>query len=81
MSRLNSCLLLLFVLFSASESIAKEEKVVDEEFAEALLLRPLPDRKVLSHFHFRSSAPPSRTHGRHHHIFPKSIYQLVNFLG
>lgn len=78
MSRLTSCLLLFLVLFSASESIAKEEKVVDEEFSEALLLRPLPDRKVLSHFHFRSSAPPSRTYGRHHHIFPKSIYQLVH---
>ncbi|KAH6803540.1 GPI transamidase component Gpi16 subunit family protein [Perilla frutescens var. frutescens] len=80
MSRLKSCLLLFLALFSASESIAKEEKVeeLNEEFTEALLLRPLPDRKVLAHFHFRSSAPPSRMYGRHHHIFPKSIYQLVH---
>ncbi|KAL8529163.1 hypothetical protein ACS0TY_006571 [Phlomoides rotata] len=80
MSRLKSCFLLFLVLISASESLAEEATVEEliEEFTEALLLRPLPDRKVLAHFHFQSSAPPSRTYGRHHHIFPKSIYQLVH---
>ncbi|KAL1544602.1 GPI transamidase component PIG-T [Salvia divinorum] len=76
MSRLKSCLLIFLALFSATESINVE--VLNEEFTEALLLRPLPDRKVLAHFHFRSSAPPSERCGRHHHIFPKSIYQLVH---
>ncbi|EPS61471.1 hypothetical protein M569_13326, partial [Genlisea aurea] len=49
-----------------------------EVFTEALLLKPLPDGKVLTHFHFQTTAPPTRTHGRHHHVFPKSIYQLVH---
>nr|CAD1820251.1 unnamed protein product [Ananas comosus var. bracteatus] len=48
-----------------------------EEFSEELLLKPLPDRKVLAHFHFRSAAPPSAANGRHHHLFPKAIAQLV----
>ncbi|KAK6163158.1 hypothetical protein DH2020_000022 [Rehmannia glutinosa] len=80
MSFLKSSFLLFLVLFSASESTAEEDKVekLNEEFKEALLLRPLPDRKVLAHFHFQSSAPPTRTYGRHHYIFPKSIYQLVH---
>ncbi|KAL0459917.1 UNVERIFIED_CONTAM: GPI transamidase component PIG-T [Sesamum latifolium] len=80
MSCFKSIFLLFLVLFSASESIASCEDVVEvsEEFTEALLLRPLPDRKVLAHFHFQSTAPPSRTYGRHHHLFPKSIYQLVH---
>ncbi|GER32898.1 GPI transamidase component Gpi16 subunit family protein [Striga asiatica] len=71
--------LLFLVLFSASKSVAEEEKVEkpNEFFTEALLLRPLPDRKVLAHFHFQSSVPPARAYGRHHYIFPKSIYQLV----
>ncbi|KAL0436168.1 UNVERIFIED_CONTAM: GPI transamidase component PIG-T [Sesamum radiatum] len=80
MSCFKSIFLLFLVLFSASESIASCEDVVEvsEEFTEALLLRPLPDRKVLAHFHFQSTAPASRTYGRHHHLFPKSIYQLVH---
>ncbi|KAL6567089.1 hypothetical protein OROMI_015493 [Orobanche minor] len=80
MTFLKSSFVFLLVLFSASESIAEGESVekLNEEFTEALLLRPLPDRKVLAHFHFQSSAPPTRTYGRHHHIFPKSIYQLVH---
>ncbi|KAL5205012.1 hypothetical protein ABZP36_009883 [Zizania latifolia] len=49
-----------------------------EEFTEELLLRPLPDRKALAHFHFRSSAPPSAAAIRHHHLFPKAIAQLVH---
>ncbi|KAK4440481.1 GPI transamidase component PIG-T [Sesamum alatum] len=79
MSRFKSSFLLFLLLFSAYESIASEDIVqVSEEFTEALLLRPLPDRKVLAHFHFQSTAPPTRTYGRHHHLFPKSIYQLVH---
>lgn len=54
-----------------------EEGQKQEEFNEELLLKPLPDRKVLAHFHFQSSAPPSTSNGRHHHLFPKAISQLV----
>ncbi|XP_051113184.1 uncharacterized protein LOC127239196 [Andrographis paniculata] len=77
---IKSWVLLFWLLVSASESRANAEEVrqVDEEFTEALLLRPLPDRKVLAHFHFQSTVPPTRTYGRHHHLFPKSIYQLVH---
>uniref|UniRef100_A0A1J3GH08 GPI transamidase component PIG-T n=1 Tax=Noccaea caerulescens TaxID=107243 RepID=A0A1J3GH08_NOCCA len=60
-----------FFVAIASESIEVEE------FSEALLLKPLPDRKVLAHFHFENRAPPSNSHGRHHHLFPKAISQLV----
>ncbi|CAA7051450.1 unnamed protein product [Microthlaspi erraticum] len=60
-----------FLVAIASESIEVEE------FSEALLLKPLPDRKVLAHFHFENRAPPSNSHGRHHHLFPKAISQLV----
>ncbi|KAJ6809996.1 GPI transamidase component PIG-T [Iris pallida] len=49
----------------------------EEEFTEELLLRPLPDRKLLAHFHFQSTAPPSADNSRHHHLFPKAIAQLV----
>ncbi|KAL3531101.1 hypothetical protein ACH5RR_010423 [Cinchona calisaya] len=71
-------ILLFLLLLFASESLANEEIVEkDEDFSEALLLRPLPDRKVLAHFHFQSRLPPTNLHGRHHHLFPKSIFQLV----
>ncbi|KAK6937634.1 GPI transamidase component PIG-T [Dillenia turbinata] len=49
-----------------------------EQFTEELLLKPLPDRKVLSHFHFQSRAPPTASYGHHHRLFPKAIYQLVH---
>lgn len=68
-------ILCLVVLFSAANSIAKDLR---EQFTEALLLRPLPDRKVLAHFHFQSTAAPTQTYGRHHHLFPKSIYHLAS---
>ena len=70
--------LLLFVLCFVSKSVEeREEHEEQEEFSEELLLRPLPDRKVLAHFHFQSRVPPTETYGRHHHLFPKAIYQLV----
>lgn len=71
--------LLLLLLLQLSYGTYVFGSVVDqeEEFSEELLLKPLPDRKVLSHFHFESRAPPSNTHGRHHHLFPKAISQLV----
>lgn len=48
-----------------------------EEFSEELLLRPLPDGKVLTHFHFTNKLPPIDSYGHHHRLFPKAIYQLV----
>lgn len=77
MVRLRSILLFLLLFKSFGSIIAEEEDQI-EQFSEALLLRPLPDRKVLAHFHFESKVPPTRTHGSHHHLFPKSIYQLVH---
>ncbi|KAK9055644.1 hypothetical protein SSX86_026729 [Deinandra increscens subsp. villosa] len=71
--------LLLFVLHVSSESTGEvAEQLEGEEFTEELLLRPLPDRKVLSHFHFESKVPPTNSYGHHHRIFPKAIYQLVH---
>ncbi|KAL5062885.1 hypothetical protein RYX36_024622 [Vicia faba] len=62
-------LLLLPILSSAT---------LEEEFHEELLLKPLPDRKVLAHFHFLTEAPVADdSFARHHHLFPKSISQLV----
>ena len=68
--------LIAVLLFSsiASASLSQEE---EEEFSEELLLKPLADRKVLAHFHFESKAPPTRTYGHHHRLFPKALYQLV----
>lgn len=48
-----------------------------EEFSEELLLRPLPDGKVLTHFQFTHQLPPINHYGHHHRLFPKAIYQLV----
>nr|GEW23005.1 GPI transamidase component PIG-T [Tanacetum cinerariifolium] len=52
--------------------------VAEEEFTEELLFRPLPDRKVLSHFHFQIQTPKTTSYGPHHRLFPKAIYQLVH---
>ncbi|WJX86204.1 hypothetical protein P8452_68547 [Trifolium repens] len=66
-----SLLLLLPILSST-------KVVEEEEFSEELLLKPLPDRKILTHFHFQTEAPISdHSFARHHHLFPKSIAQLV----
>ncbi|XP_050363730.1 uncharacterized protein LOC126782516 [Argentina anserina] len=72
-------LLSLFLLLpSISQSQAASGSSAGEDFSEELLLRPLPDRKVLAHFHFQSRAPQSTSNGRHHHLFPKAISQLVH---
>ncbi|ESQ49317.1 hypothetical protein EUTSA_v10020265mg [Eutrema salsugineum] len=76
MARLILTWISLLILQSYLIPIAFGSKEV-EEFSEALLLKPLPDRKVLAHFHFENRAPPSNSHGRHHHLFPKAISQLV----
>ncbi|XP_023759224.1 uncharacterized protein LOC111907656 [Lactuca sativa] len=80
MARLLSIfVLLVFVLHVASESTGEVVEQIDgEEFTEELLFRPLPDRKVLSHFHFESRVPPTNSYGHHHRLFPKAIYQLVH---
>ncbi|KAL9239128.1 hypothetical protein vseg_013477 [Gypsophila vaccaria] len=51
-----------------------------EEFNEELLLKPLPDRKVLAHFSFDSSIGFGSAFegGSHLILFPKSIFQLVH---
>lgn len=80
MARLPSIFaLLVFVLYVASESTGEVvEQLEGEEFTEELLFRPLPDRKVLSHFHFESKVPRTNSYGHHHRLFPKAIYQLVH---
>jgi len=68
-------LLLFLPILSSSATVA------EEEFSEELLLKPLPDRKVLAHFHFQTEAPiADHSFARHHHLFPKSISQLVCLL-
>ncbi|KAL3690920.1 hypothetical protein R1sor_004571 [Riccia sorocarpa] len=72
--------LLFLLLFSALLSrISGLESVVDEKekFSEDLLIRPLSDGKVLSHFYFKNY---QRTLGSaaHTHVFPKAISQLVS---
>ncbi|KAI4354348.1 hypothetical protein L6164_003218 [Bauhinia variegata] len=68
-------LLLCFPIIFSTVAIGSAFR--EEEFSENLLLKPLPDRKVLAHFHFQSKAPLSDSFGHHHHLFPKAISQLV----
>ncbi|KAK7845629.1 gpi transamidase component pig-t [Quercus suber] len=76
--RTHSILIILSFQICFSTIFACFGSVFEEEFSEELLLKPLPDRKVLAHFHFETTAPPlSTSHGRHHHLFPKAIAQLV----
>ncbi|PWA60790.1 GPI transamidase component PIG-T [Artemisia annua] len=70
-----SLIFFLFILHVSSESTLPAE---EEEFTEELLFRPLPDRKVLSHFHFQIHTPDTTSYGPHHRLFPKAIYQLVH---
>ncbi|PON42553.1 GPI transamidase component PIG-T [Parasponia andersonii] len=68
--------LIFFCRFFYGDAAFGSVVIEEEEFSEELLLRPLPDRKVLAHFHFESRAPPTGSNGRHHHLFPKAISQL-----
>ncbi|GJU74924.1 GPI transamidase component PIG-T [Tanacetum coccineum] len=52
----------------------------EEELTEELFFRPLPDRKVLSHFHFQIQTLKITSYGSHHRLFPKAIYQLDDYL-
>ncbi|XP_078434718.1 GPI transamidase component Gpi16 subunit family protein isoform X2 [Wolffia australiana] len=78
MARVGFVVLLLSSIFLPKIFAFGLEMIPDEEFTEELLLKPLPDRKVLAHFHFQSRAPPSSSNGRHHRLFPKAIAQLIN---
>ncbi|KAI0523010.1 hypothetical protein KFK09_005400 [Dendrobium nobile] len=80
--RFNPTVFLLIIFFFNSVlrpalALVEGGEGLEEEFTEELLLKPLPDRKVLAHFHFQSSAPPSIANGRHHRLFPKAIAQLA----
>lgn len=48
-----------------------------EDFTESLVLRPLPDGKVLGHFQFVNELGGGRENGHHHKLFPKAIFQIV----
>ncbi|KNA21177.1 hypothetical protein SOVF_045650 [Spinacia oleracea] len=74
-----SLLILCCFIFPSVLFATIEEESQKEEFNEELLLKPLPDRKVLAHFHFDSKANFfSYNGGFHLHLFPKAIYQLVH---
>ncbi|GAB2245137.1 hypothetical protein Droror1_Dr00000630 [Drosera rotundifolia] len=86
-ARTSSITLFLFCFFiylvlSASifASTKEEDDEEEEEFHEELLLRPLPDRKLIAHFRFESKLGGVDDGGRNRHLrlFPKSIYQLVH---
>lgn len=64
----------IYILFMLCLATSEELKN-DEQFTEELLLKPLSDRKILSHFHFRHTLPTF--YGSHHSLFPKAIFQLV----
>ncbi|OWM62777.1 hypothetical protein CDL15_Pgr020071 [Punica granatum] len=66
-----------FPSISLGSAVQGEDGHREEEFTEELLLKPLPDRKVLAHFHFENTAQRTQSYGRHHHLFPKAISQLV----
>ena len=59
-----------------SEPGCGSQEEEEESFSEELLLRPLPDGKILAHFHFTHKLPPRVQ--RHFTLFPKAIAQLVN---
>ncbi|KAG0564489.1 hypothetical protein KC19_8G114600 [Ceratodon purpureus] len=56
-----------------------ESSLRSEDFVESLVVRPLPDGKVLGHFEFVNELGGGRegAHGRHHKLFPKAIFQIV----
>ncbi|GLT24940.1 hypothetical protein SLA2020_001010 [Shorea laevis] len=78
MALLQRCILLLLITLTHQffPCISVFGSVIDgkrEESREELLLKPLPDWKLLAHFHFQSRPPLSGSNGRHHHLFPKAI--------
>ncbi|XP_021720060.1 GPI transamidase component PIG-T-like [Chenopodium quinoa] len=74
-----SLLIVCCFIFSTFQFASSNEEAQKEEFNEELLLKPLPDRKVLAHFHFDSNANFSSYNGGYHlHLFPMAIYQLVH---
>jgi hypothetical protein len=80
MRKLVSLFLALALVFHVIR-VQSQRLTEEEEFSEDLLLRPLPDGKVLAHFLFTNLLPPVKSHGHHHHrLFPKAIYQLVRSL-
>lgn len=69
-------LILRIVLVLLTLCLATTQELKNkEEFYEELLLKPLSDRKILSHFHFRHTLPDVAT--SHHSLFPKAVFQLV----
>ncbi|XP_021814186.1 GPI transamidase component PIG-T-like isoform X2 [Prunus avium] len=75
---LRRVLLLSLLLFAPIlHSKAALGTVTEENFSEEMLLKPLPGRKVLAHFNFRSRASHTNSSGRPHRLFPKAISQLV----
>lgn len=68
-------LILRLVLILLTLCLATTQELNKEEFHEELLLKPLPDRKILSHFHFRHTLPDVTN--SHHSLFPKAVFQLV----
>eukprot|EP01018_Ginkgo_biloba_P038080 Gb_07407 [translate_table: standard] len=76
-SRILNLLIILVSLTILKFNLFYLARAQEEEFTEELLLKPLPDRKVLAHFHFTNKLPPTQIHGHHHRLFPKAIYQLV----
>lgn len=69
-------LILRIVLVSITLCLATTQELqYKEEFNEELLIKPLSDRKILSHFHFRHTLPDVTS--SHHSLFPKAIFQLV----
>lgn len=70
----------VFIVVSATVGTVSAQTARSEEFSEDLLLRPMPDGKVLGHFLFTNHLPPLSSHEHHHRLFPKAIYQLVSDL-
>ncbi|GMH32251.1 hypothetical protein BSKO_00085 [Bryopsis sp. KO-2023] len=56
--------------------LALGEGHAKESFSEEVVVRPLPDGRVLAHFHFEQSAGG----GKHHQSFPRAVDQLTNAL-
>eukprot|EP00250_Pteridium_aquilinum_P030640 c4176_g1_i1 orf=378-2543(+) len=75
--RVHQCAALSLLAFAGLMVALSHVQSAEEEFSEELLLRPLPDGKVLAHFHFAHRLPPINGYGYHHRLFPKAIFQLV----